>query len=144
MERVKSRLSALLPHGWYFKESITLLASDGRANVIASSEPLDPTIDVEQYAEKQGEVLEKEFPGYRQLAYESMDVFGGHKGKLRSFEWHPPPDRPEEETVPVTQLQLYYVESGRGYTATATIPSIEFEGYQLQLIDILEGLLIEA
>lgn len=143
MERVKCQISALLPVGWYFKESITLLAPDGRANVIASAEPLDPTIDLKQYAGVQGELLEKEFPGYRELAYEDMNVFGGRGGKLRRFEWHPPPSRSDGETEPVTQLQLYYVENGRGYTATATAPSTDFGRYQLQLAEILETLLLE-
>jgi hypothetical protein len=137
------QLSALLPDGWFFKESITLLAPDGRANVIASAEPLDPTIGLEQYAGVQGELLEKEFPGYRELAYEDMNVLGGREGKLRRFEWHPPPNRSNVETGPVTQLQFYYVENGRGYTATATAPSTEFGRYQLQLADILETLLLE-
>lgn len=44
LQRFKPQLTAPLPEGWFAKESITLLAPDGQANVIASSEPLDRTI----------------------------------------------------------------------------------------------------
>jgi hypothetical protein len=127
-------LSAVMPTDWFVKESITLLHPKGRANVIASSEPLDAQIDTEKYAGVQGDVLEAEFNGYEELAFEPKRIFGGREGLMRRFSWAP------EDGVPVTQIQLYYAEAGRGYTATATVPSSAFSELELQLMDILEGL----
>ena len=50
MDRFRPTISALKPPEWFGKESITLLAPDGRANVIASSEPLAEEIDIDRYA----------------------------------------------------------------------------------------------
>ncbi len=122
MSRFRPQISAWLPDGWFAKESITLLAPDGQANVIVSSEPLDPSIDSYRYAEVQGTLLRQEFPGYRELVFEPTEMLGGRRGYLRRFEWKPP------DGVPVTQLQMYYTEHGRGYTATATTPSNQYAG----------------
>jgi hypothetical protein len=144
MARFGPTISAPLPEKWFAKESLTLLAEDGQANVIASSEPLDAGIDTEQYARVQGDLLHKEFPGYTEFSFEETKAFGGEGGHLRRFEWLPP------DGVPVTQMQLYYVPPGqgpdlnRGYTATATTPTSEFERYEPDLRDILEGLLIDS
>ncbi|MCB0880015.1 MAG: DcrB-related protein [Thermoleophilia bacterium] len=137
MQRFKPQLTAPLPEGWFAKESITLLAPDGQANVIASSEPLDPTIDTNQYAQVQGDLLRKEFPGYREFAFEPARMLGGKQGYIRRFEWTPP------DGVAVTQIQLYYAEEGRGYTATATTPSTQFERFEMQFRQLLGGLALD-
>jgi hypothetical protein len=137
VQRFKPQLTAPLPEGWFAKESITLLAPDGQANIIASSEPLDPSIDTDRYSEVQGELLRKEFPGYREFAYEPAQMLGGRRGFIRRFEWTPP------DGVPVTQIQLYYAENGRGYTATATTPSTAFERFELQFRQLLGGLQLD-
>jgi hypothetical protein len=124
-------LEAVLPPGWIAKESITLLAPDGLANVIASSEPLAPEIATDEYAAAQGRLLRTEFPGYVENAFEEIEMFGGRSGYLRRFEWSPP------DGERVTQLQLYYVENGRGYTATATSPSTVFRQHETEIIGIL-------
>ena len=113
-----------------------LLAPDGQANVIASSEPLDPSIDTEQYATVQGDLLRGEFPGYVEHAFEEAALLGGRRGYRRHFEWTPP------DGVAVTQIQLYFAENSRGYTATATTPSTNFENVEAELRQILAGLLI--
>jgi hypothetical protein len=130
------RISVLLPPGWFAKESIMLLAAGGNANIIASSEPLDPGIDTERYAHIQGDSLERDYPGYRQLAFEETVVFGNRHGFLRRFQWTPP------DGVQVT-LQLYYVEDGRGYTSTATSPSSEFGRYEAEILRILKSVTID-
>lgn len=129
-------LRASLPQGWFAKESITLLAPDGQANVIASSEPLDPSIDTNQYAQVQGDLLRKEFPGYEEMSFEPRSIFGGRPGWRRWFSWTPP------DGLRVTQIQFYFAESGRGYTATATTPSRNFERYEQTLIELLDSLAI--
>jgi hypothetical protein len=131
-------ISALKPPDWFGKESITLLAPDGQANVIASCEPLEETIDTDTYAGVQGDLLEKEFPGYKQFAFEPKRVFGGRDGRIRRFQWTPP------DGEPVTQIQLYYAEAGYGYTATATTPTRQFADVELQLTEILEGLTVDG
>ena len=50
MQAVKTRLSEPTPDdNWVWKESLTFLAAEGQANVIFSSEPLDPSVDLERY-----------------------------------------------------------------------------------------------
>jgi hypothetical protein len=129
-------ISASLPTGWDGKESITLLHESGQANVIASSEPLSDPVDSKRYADMQGYLLETEFPGFVPIAFEPMSVFGGRAGFRRKFEWTPP------DGAQVTQLQIYYVENGRGYTATATSPSASFATHEEDLMEIIEGLKI--
>lgn len=138
MQRFKPQITTPLPEGWFAKESITLLAPDGQANLIASSEPLDAGIDAQQYAEVQGDLLRQEFEGYREFRFEPTQLLGGRQCYLRHFEWSPP------DGAPVTQIQLYYAEDGRGYTATATTPSAQFDRYAFRLRQILDGILIES
>lgn len=137
MQKFKSQLSAPLPEGWFAKDSCTLLSPDGKANVIISSEPLASDIDTRSYAQIQGELLYNEFPGYREFVFESTEIFGGHSGYLRRFEWIPP------DSEPVIQIQLYTVENGRGYTATATTLASDAKGLELDLRLILGGLRLE-
>jgi hypothetical protein len=112
-----------LLESWFAKESVTLLAPDGQANVIASSEPLDPGIDTQTYANVQGDLLRREFPGYREHSFEPFPAFG-RQGLLRVFEWSPP------DGVTVTQMQMYFAEDGRGYTATATTVATQFARFE--------------
>ncbi len=133
----KPTITAVRPDGWFAKESATVLSPDGQANVIASSEPLDRSIDTERYASVQGDLLRKEFPGYREFSFGPTPVFGGHQGFLRHFEWVPP------DGVPVTQLQQYFARNGRGYSATATTSSARFVEIETRLRAILGGLRID-
>jgi hypothetical protein len=132
----RGKLTAAIPEDWFAKESTTVLAPDGQANVIASSEPLDPSIDTEKYAMVQGDLLRTEFPSYTEHIFEQVQIFGGRTGYLRHFQWTP------ADGVPITQIQLYYAESGRGYTATATTPSEAFPARELLLRQILLALRI--
>src|SRR4051794_13693233 len=108
MGRFVPRLSGDLPPGWLAKESLTIIAPDGQANIIASSEALDESIDTGAYAGLQGQLLRDEFPGYSEFSFEAVTIFGGQPGFQRHFEWTPP------NGPPVTQIQLYYAELGRG------------------------------
>jgi hypothetical protein len=135
--RVRGRVSAPLPRGWFAKESLTLLAHDRQANVIVSSEPLDPGVDAARYAEQSGEVLQREFRGYRELAFRPTLLLGGRQGYCREFEWSP------ADGKPVRQIQLHYTEGGRGYTATASAQSDAFTRYEAVLRWVLEGLSLE-
>lgn len=130
-------LTAELPEGWAAKESITVLEPEARANVIASSEPVPADLDAEGYASAQGTLLRTEFPGYNELAYEPMRVFGGRQGFVRQFEWTP------EDGTAVCQIQLYFAQAGRGYTATATAPVRDFPRFEQRLWFVLERLLFE-
>jgi hypothetical protein len=134
----RSNLEISQPEAWSVKESMTLVGPGGMANVIFSSEPLDPNITAQRYADAQGEVLRKEFNGYREDYYEPALIFGGRPGFVRQFQWTP------EEGPPVTQIQFYYAANGRGYTATATTPSSEFSDQEPELRRIMAGLSIWA
>jgi hypothetical protein len=129
-------LTAAVPEGWFAKDSMTLLAPDGQANIIASSEPLDPTVDTDSYATVQGDLVRKEFPEYDEKSFERVSILGGREGYMREFEWTP------EDGAGVTQLQLYYAENGRGYTATATTPTHGFTDRALLLRQTLRALRI--
>jgi hypothetical protein len=80
MKTVRTRLGAVIPDDWYWKESLTILAPEGKANIILSSEPLDDAIDLDRYTRVQGELLVEEFPGYRPIALEPMRMMGKGKG----------------------------------------------------------------
>lgn len=137
VKNFQPRITAQVPESWFVKESITLLAPDAQANIIASSEPLNSAdIDLTRYAEDQGKSLQFECPYYRELSFNSALVFGNRRGYVRRFQWTPP------NGTPVTQIQIYYVENGCGYTATATTPTAHFERYEKQLEKILGSLRI--
>jgi hypothetical protein len=134
MQTFKRRLAVLVPDDWSAKDSITLLAPDGQANVIASSEPLDPSIELDAYVAVQGELLSEEFPQYEEITLQTTEMLGtGRRGYFRRFNWTPP------DGHQVSQYQLYYVEAGRGYTMTATASTDAFLRYEVELLGILEN-----
>jgi hypothetical protein len=129
----RGKLAAAIPGDWLAKESTTVIAPDGQANVIASSEPLDPSIDIERFAAIQGEHLKTGFREYDEKSFDRVEIFGGRSALMRKFQWTP------QDGAPVMQLQLYYTERGRAYTATATAPAESFPARELQLRQILWG-----
>lgn len=137
MPRISAHLSADVPADWFYKESMTLFAPDGQANVIASIEPLDPALTSREYAEIQGDLLRAEFPGYHEFGINPTVLYGGHQGYLRHFAWTPPDGRS------VTQLQTYLAMCGSGYTATATTPTALFAIWERQLRHLLAGLRLQ-
>jgi hypothetical protein len=136
MEAFQSPLSASIPDGWLVEESITLSSPDGTANVIVSDRPLDAPMTAHAYAEAHSDLL-ADFPEYQELEFVETQVFGGRTGYLRHFEWTP------EGSERVTQIQLYYTENGRAYTATATTTTASFEELEPQLRQVLGELRIE-
>ena len=133
----RSTVRAPVPSGWFEKHSVTLLAPDGQANVIASREPLDPSIDTERYASVQGELLRKEFPGYREHAF-TLVLLSAGPAYLRLFSWTPP------DGVAVVQQQVYLARAGEGYTATATAPQHAAERFTALFDEVLRRLVFDA
>jgi hypothetical protein len=129
-------LRGVLFDGWSSQESITLLAPDGQANVIASAEALSSAMAAQEFAESLLKGL-RAFDGYQTLDFGPRLVFGGRPGYTRTFSWQP------QEGGRVTQIQLYYAEAARGYTATATTPSSEFDRYEDQLRECLDHLVLD-
>jgi hypothetical protein len=136
--RYRPTLSAIPPHGWFVKESITLLAPDGQANVIVSSEPIDPSLDSAQYAMIQGQLLAAQFPRYVEHDFVPVPLLGRYDGFVREFSWTPP------DGVRVTQIQFYCAATGRGYTGTATTPAAMFGAHELNLREALLSAVVEA
>lgn len=136
METITPQLNAPLPAGWFFKESITVLEPSGQANVIVSSEPLDPAVDTATYTQLQGELLVREFPRYHEVNFRPVRWLGGRRAFLRHFTWTPP------DGVPVTQIQAYWAGEGRGFTATATSPSTTFLHLEDILRDVVMGVVL--
>jgi hypothetical protein len=131
------RINFEVPDGWTYKEQVTVAQAndaDGvSANVIASSEPIDPEKSARDYADEMGERYEKEFPGYEELALEEIDIFGGTHGWLRRFAWEP------EQGVRIDQLQAYYAADGRCYTAVASAGAGEFDEHKQRLVKVLNS-----
>ena len=134
MTRFIPTISTPVPDGWFVKQSVTLLAPDGQANIITSSEPLDPSIDTEQYASVQGDLLLKEFSGYVELDSGWHVLENGEQVFRRHFSWETP------DGVRVTQIQMYASAAGTGYTATATTPTSQFDEHHLVMATVLQGL----
>jgi hypothetical protein len=133
----RSTVRCPVPDGWFEKQSVTLLAPDGQANVIASREPLDPSMDTEHYASVQGDLLRKEFPGYREHAFTLVPLSAG-PAYLRLFSWTPP------DGVAVVQQQVYFARGGAGYTATATAPQHAAERFTALFDQVLRRLEFDA
>ena len=133
MDLTQTSITLPLPPEWVFRESLTLVAPSGRANVIASSEPVPSDMDTSAYALTQRELL-KELPGYEELSTETFTLAGGEQALLRKHTWQP------EDTKPVTQLQVYYVSGDRAYTVTATAPTEEFDEHRAVLGEVVAGL----
>lgn len=134
MEPLVRRIGMGVPDGWHAKESLTVVDPQGQANVIVSSEPLDASVDVREYAMEQGRILDREFVGYYEESFEPAIVFGGRNGYIRRFGWSP------SDGVPVRQIQVYAVEEGRGFTATATTPLNSFVHFEAQFSAIIGSL----
>ena len=127
MDRFWPVITASIPPEWFGKESITLIEPGGQANVIASSEPLSPEVQLDGYAEQTGRMLD-ELPAYKMLASEPKQVFGGRDGHFLRFEWTP------EDGEPVTQIQILCVVAGRGYTADELRRALGHRGFDVELL----------
>jgi hypothetical protein len=131
----RARLRIDLPEGWVAaKESVQVLAPAQQANVIVSSEDTGPLTTTEEYVAAHEHALRTQIEGYREISFAPAPVFGGRPGYLRHFEWQPP------DGVPVTQLQAYLLDDGRGYTATATVPTSRFADLETSLRAVLDGI----
>jgi hypothetical protein len=117
------RIGAPLPDGWWSKQSWTLFAPDGQANIIVSCEPLAPPMDTAGYATRQQALLSRELNGYVEYLFTQVELTVG-QALLRVFGWSPP------NGVPITQHQMYWTAPGIGYTATATVPSTQYDRFR--------------
>jgi hypothetical protein len=129
-------LAAEVPPNWLFKESLTLLAPEGQANIIFSSEPLGEGMTAREYAEAQQDLLRKEFPGWEPRGgLEAFPITGlDEVGWTRDFTWEPP------GRERVRQVQIYGVQGARGWTATATADPDVFLQLEGDLLSALERL----
>jgi tetratricopeptide (TPR) repeat protein len=135
MTEYQSRLGVETPQEWTIKESLTMVAPDNAANVIASVESVDREMTTADYADTIVHGV-TELPEYKELGFGPSPVFGERPGLMRRFSWRP------EDGEPVTQIQAYLVEGGRAYLATATTSTDAFEEMQLQLEQMLAGLVV--
>ena len=100
--------------------------------MIVSVEPLAPDIDLSAYALRQAVLLQNEFPRYTELLLTEIMTPQGPL-PLRVFEWNPP------NGVPVRQHQMYWVEPGLGYCATATAPATVADRHDDAFFAVLSG-----
>ncbi len=136
--RARGAIRARLPLGWLHEESLTVGQIDGKANVIASVESIDPAVDSEEFAALQGQFLIDEFSGYEEELFEPAQVFSHQSGYLRAFSWRP------DDGQPVFQWQAYFADGGRGYTATATCLRRDEARYRKALRKRLEEIEIKG
>lgn len=136
MVRFRPEISVEVHAEWAPKSSITVLRSDGAANVIASTEPVGAQLTSEEYAGLQGSLLRDEFPGYIEELFGPSDAFG-QKGFVRKFSWDPPSGQP------VTQVQIYFALNGRGFLATSTVLKADYPRLEAEVLAILKSVRIE-
>jgi tetratricopeptide (TPR) repeat protein len=133
MERFTSEVSAPLPDSWITQETFTLSHPERKANVIVTVEPTD-MLDSEEYAASHGELLRQQFNKYEEIEFTSVEWLDGRSAYRRQFRWEP------EDSVPVTQIQLYFAEYGQAYIATATTTTADFEQLKHDLMLVLTGI----
>lgn len=134
------RLRALhVPPGWETREEISLLAPNGRANVLASSVPLEKPLTTEEYASLHSEQMPIEFRGYKEASFEPAQLLGDKSCWVRDFKWDPP-----DTAGSVRQLQVYHSDGKRGYTATVTALVADFLEQEAELLQVLRGLRIAS
>lgn len=115
------------------KEHITLRSRDGQANVIASVEPVDPTLGTAAFADAKGASL-RGLPDYSEQAYGPSVLFGDRDGMLRRFSWSGPHGRH------TTHLQAYHARDGSGYRVTATARTEQFAAREGELRRVIADL----
>ena len=134
----KPRIEFKVPDGWAYREQVTVTRTGDTAgvsaNVIASSEPIESGKTASDYAKAMGGQYEREFPGYAELAFEEIDIFGGTDGWLRQFSWEPEPG------LRIDQMQAYYTIGDRSYMATASAEADDFDNCKESLVEILNSL----
>ena len=136
-ERFTWQFTTVMPPGWWAGGEIRLIAPDGRGHLIVSREPVDQEMDAGRYARDRGDALIQSSAAYRELEFAAVEMFGGRQGYLRRFEFAEP------DGDLTTHIELYCVEGGRAYVATATMPSEDSGGYEQDMRLILSGLRFE-
>lgn len=133
MRRFRPVLTGIAPDGWFARESIHL-SDGGGGSVVAAVEFIAPGTTLERYAQEYGEILSRELPGFAELDLSETTLASGAPGLMRRFRWTP------EAGEPVTQLQLYALEGGKGVVATATAPADSFAELEPMLHELLRGI----
>ena len=133
MRRFRPTLTAAAPEGWLARESIQLSNGAG-ASVVATVDFVPPDTTPELLAQEYSEIMSRGLPGFVDVDLASITLASGAPGLLRRFRWTP------EEGGPVTQLQLYAVEEGRGVVATAAAPADSFSELEPMLHELLRSL----
>jgi hypothetical protein len=132
-------IAVCMPPGWSLRESLTVTSPGGDANVIFSSERLQPPISAWDYMINGYDLLASEFSGFVSRGFEQFSIEGVTGEVYRHvFEWEPP----EEGSRPVVQMQLYAVRQARGFTATATTTADRIDELGSVLVGILSSLII--
>ena len=137
LQRFHGRLSALVPPGWLAAEVIHLKSPTGGSRLVVASEPVGQSMDAAQFARNRGEALARSSDTYRELEFTAAEMFDGRQGYLRRYELTGP------GTSPMTHIELYCVEGGRAYVATAMMPVSESDSPEWDMRRILAGLRIE-
>jgi hypothetical protein len=130
-----------LPESWTVtgegEDSIDITAADSRAIVRVK---IDYSFenDALRLAKETEKRMLRRFNAYRQLSLESAQAFGNEQGYVRRFQW-----RNKEIAEDIILIQVYYVENGYGFTATAGARASNFEKLKPQLQQILDNLRIK-
>ena len=129
----RASLTALVPAGWLVRESLELAAPGAKARVGASGDYLDEATDLDEYARRYAELLER-LPGYEELGLEEVSGATGERALLRRFRWTP------EGGDAISELQLYSLAAGRGICATASALESDLPSLEAQLREVLRAI----
>lgn len=131
-----------LPEGWTVTEegnhSIEITSPDNRATVRVGFDASFAETDVLRFAKRKEKQLLRSFNAYRELSLQQAQVFGNKQGYVRRFQW-----RSKEIAEEVILIEVYYIDKGYEFTATAAARASNFEKLKPQLQRILDNLRIE-
>jgi hypothetical protein len=119
-DRFFSAISIVRPDGWVASDSLELIAPDRRVHLRVSSEDLAVEDTLEDYVRRYASLMADRLPGYAAEHEKAAKLFGGRDAVVCRYTWSPR-DRP-----PITQVQAYCLEGGRGFVATVTMPQAFF------------------
>lgn len=131
-----------LPESWTItdndEDSIEITSLDNQAIVTINKNADFSETDALRFAKGTEKQTLRSFNAYRQLSLEPAPAFGDGQGYVRRFQW-----RDKEIAEDIILIQVYYVENGYEFTATAAARASNFEKFKPQLQRILDNLRIE-
>lgn len=132
--RLRPGLTALVPEGWFVRESLEFVSAPRHAYAIASVVTVKPAETAEQLADRHGRVLADRLPGYEELAVETVRLADSRPAIMRRFRWTP------AEQDARAELHLYAVQGRRAILARGGCAAERFAELEPELRELLSGI----